>query len=89
MLYEVITLGSKLPNCVILSDELNHNSMIAGIKYSKAEKIIFKHNDLSDLEEKLRTQPINRPKIVAFESVYSMSADIAPIKEICELAKIV
>ncbi len=81
------TLGAKLPNCVILSDELNHNSMIAGIKYSNAEKIIFKHNDLKDLEDKLQKQPINRPKIIAFESVYSMSADIAPIKEICDLAK--
>ena len=81
------TIGQMLPECVIISDALNHNSMIAGIRHSRSEKIIFKHNDLADLEQKLRKIEINRPKVIAFESVYSMDGDIAPIKEICELAK--
>jgi len=81
------TIGQMLPECVIISDALNHNSMIAGIRHSRSEKIIFKHNDLADLEQKLRKIEINRPKVIAFESVYSMDGDIAPIKEICDLAK--
>ncbi|KAL4807457.1 pyridoxal phosphate-dependent transferase [Aspergillus unguis] len=80
------TLGSKLPNCVILSDSMNHASMIQGIRHSRADKKIFKHNDLHDLEAKLASIDKCRPKIIAFESVYSMSGSIAPIREICALA---
>ena len=81
------TIGQMLPNCVILSDSNNHNSMIAGIRHSRSEKIIFKHNDVVDLENKLLGLDKNRPKVIAFESVYSMDGDIAPIKEICDLAE--
>lgn len=80
------TLGSKLPDCVILSDSLNHASMIQGIRHSGARKIVFKHNDLVDLETKLASLPPNIPKIIAFESVYSMCGSVGPIKEICDLA---
>ena len=81
------TLGSMLPNCVLLSDELNHASMIAGVRSSKAPKRIFKHNDPKDLERHLKDLEPEFPKIVAFESVYSMDGDIAPIAELCEVAK--
>ncbi|MBF9033085.1 5-aminolevulinate synthase [Rhodobacterales bacterium HKCCE2091] len=81
------TLASRLPGCVVLSDAKNHASMIEGIRHSRAERVIWKHNDLNDLEEKLQAIPRGRPKIVAFESVYSMDGDIAPIAEICDLAK--
>jgi 5-aminolevulinate synthase len=81
------TIGQMLPDCVIISDALNHNSMIAGIKHSRSEKIIFKHNDLEDLERKLKKVNSHQPKMIAFESVYSMDGDIAPIKEICDLAE--
>jgi 5-aminolevulinate synthase len=81
------TIGQMLPNCVMLSDSNNHNSMIAGIRHSRSEKIIFKHNDIVDLENKLLGLDKNRPKVIAFESVYSMDGDIAPIKEICDLAE--
>ncbi|MDC0989605.1 5-aminolevulinate synthase [Rhodospirillales bacterium] len=81
------TIGQMLPNCVMLSDSNNHNSMIAGIRHSRSEKIIFKHNDVVDLENKLLGLDKNRPKVIAFESVYSMDGDIAPIKEICDLAE--
>ncbi|KAK3302121.1 pyridoxal phosphate-dependent transferase [Chaetomium strumarium] len=80
------TLGSKMPDCVILSDSLNHASMIQGIRHSGARKIIFKHNDVQDLEEKLASLPLHVPKIIAFESVYSMCGSIGPIEEICDLA---
>ena len=75
-----------LPGLVILSDEMNHASMISGIQRARCEKLIFKHNDLADLESKLKSLPHNAPKLIAFESVYSMDADIAPIEEICNLA---
>ncbi|MDG1130259.1 5-aminolevulinic acid synthase [Rhodobacteraceae bacterium EhC02] len=81
------TLGSRLPDCVILSDELNHASMIEGIRHSRAKKVLWKHNDPKDLEAKLAALPANAPKIVAFESVYSMDGDIAPIREIVEVAE--
>ena len=80
------TLGSKLPNCVILSDSMNHASMIQGIRHSGAKKMVFKHNDLADLEAKLSSLPPEVPKIIAFESVYSMCGSIGPIAEICDLA---
>ncbi|MFP6761629.1 MAG: 5-aminolevulinate synthase [Rhodospirillales bacterium] len=80
------TIGRMLPNCVIVSDEMNHNSMIAGIQHSRSEKKIFKHNDLQDLEAKLKEIGTNRPILIAFESVYSMDGDIAPIKQILDLA---
>lgn len=80
------TLSRVLPNCVIFSDFCNHSSMIQGIKGGAAEKHIFLHNDVEDLERKLASVDINRPKIIAFESVYSMDGDVAPIKEICDLA---
>lgn len=81
------TLARVLGNVVVFSDEQNHASMIAGIKSSGAEKYIFRHNDLEHLEYLLKQQPISRPKIIAFESVYSMQGDIAPIAAICDLAK--
>ena len=81
------TLGARLPNCTILSDEKNHASMIEGIRHSRAGKLIWKHNDPEDLRNKLSTLPNDTPKIVAFESVYSMDGDIAPIDEICDVAK--
>jgi 5-aminolevulinate synthase len=81
------TLGSKLPNCVIFSDESNHASMIQGIRNSRAEKILFKHNDIHDLERKLQSVDPSRPKIIAFESVYSMHGDVGPISQICDLAE--
>jgi len=80
------TLASKIPDCVVLSDALNHASMIEGIRHSKAKKVIWKHNDMADLEAKLAALPKDQPKLIAFESVYSMDGDIAPIAEICDLA---
>jgi len=81
------TLASILPDCVIFSDELNHASMIQGMRNSRAERFIFKHNDPDHLASLLQEIDFDRPKLVAFESVYSMDGDIAPIKEICEVAK--
>ncbi|MFK0167155.1 5-aminolevulinate synthase [Rhizobium sp. NPDC090279] len=79
-------LARQLPDCVILSDESNHASMIEGIRHSGAEKRIFRHNDVSHLESILSGLAPHRPKIIAFESVYSMDGDIAPISAICDLA---
>lgn len=80
------TLGSKLPECVILSDSMNHASMIQGIRHSGTKKIVFKHNDVADLEAKLASLPLHVPKVIAFESVYSMCGSIGPIEAICDLA---
>ena len=81
------TLGSRLKDCVILSDSGNHASMIEGIRHSRATKVIWNHNDVADLEAKLAALPADVPKIVAFESVYSMDGDIAPISQIVEVAE--
>jgi 5-aminolevulinate synthase len=80
-------LGRLLPNVVIFSDALNHASMIHGMKSSRCETIVFRHNDVGHLEQLLKAQPADRPKIIAFESVYSMEGDISPMKEIVELAE--
>lgn len=81
------TLAARLPGCVVLSDALNHASMIEGMRHSRARKIIWKHNDLADLRAQLAALPRDLPKIVAFESVYSMDGDIAPIAEILDLCE--
>ena len=80
------TLGSRIPDVVILSDAGNHASMIEGVRHSRADKVIWKHNDWRDLDRKLKAVG-DRPKVVAFESVYSMDGDISPIKEIVQVAK--
>ena len=81
------TICSMLPQAIIFSDEYNHASMIHGIKNSKAEKYIFRHNDVAHLEELLKNASPLRPKLIAFESVYSMDGDISPISAICDLAE--
>ncbi|MVO17915.1 5-aminolevulinate synthase [Parasedimentitalea huanghaiensis] len=80
------TLAAKIPGLIVFSDALNHASMIEGVRHSRAEKVIWKHNDVDDLRAKLAAAPANAPKMIAFESVYSMDGDIAPIKEICDIA---
>ncbi len=80
------TIGKLLPGCMILSDADNHNSMIEGIRQAPCDRQIFRHNDLGHLEELLQAVPAERPKMIAFESVYSMDGDIAPIHAICDLA---
>ncbi len=80
------TLTKILPGCIIFSDELNHASMIAGIKNSGCEKRVFRHNDLEHLEELLAAEDPEVPKLIAFESIYSMDGDIAPLHAICDLA---
>ena len=81
------TLARLLPDCVILSDASNHASMIQGIKHSGAKKVIYKHNDMHDLEAKLQALPVDVPKIIAFESVYSMCGTVGPIEKTIELAE--
>ena len=81
-------IASHLPGCVVLSDELNHASMIAGILHSRAQKLRFAHNDPADLDRKLAALDPKAPKLVAFESVYSMDGDIALIKELCDVADV-
>jgi len=81
------TLAARLPGCVVLSDAANHASMIEGIRHSRAERQVFRHNDPVDLERRLAALPREVPKIIAFESVYSMDGDIAPIARFCDLAE--
>jgi 5-aminolevulinate synthase len=80
------TLASQMPGAVVLSDALNHASMIAGIRHSRAEKQVFRHNDPDDLARRLAALPPDTPKLVCFESVYSMDGDVAPIGELCDVA---
>src|SRR5262249_34190599 len=83
----ISTLAGSMPDMVILSDAMNHASMIAGIRNSRAERLIFRHNDAAHLAELLAELPAERPKLVCFESVYSMDGDIAPIADICDVAE--
>lgn len=80
------TIAKILPDCIVYSDELNHASMIEGVRHSGQKKLIFRHNDVEHLEELLAQSDPDVPKLIAFESVYSMDGDIAPIKEFCDLA---
>jgi len=82
----IATIARLLPNCLILSDALNHNSMIEGVRQSGCERQIWRHNDVGHLEELLKAADPNRPKLVVFESLYSMDGDIAPLHAICDLA---
>ena len=83
----IATLARALPGCLILSDADNHNSIIEGVRQSGAEKVIFRHNDVDDLASLLRDADVSRPKLIVFESLYSMDGGIAPIHEICDLAQ--
>ena len=83
----ISVIASLMPDCLILSDALNHNSMIEGVRRSGCEKAMFRHNDVAHLEELLRAQPIERPKLIVFESLYSMDGDMAPVHAIADLAQ--
>jgi 5-aminolevulinate synthase len=82
----ISTLARLMPNCLILSDAWNHNSMIEGVRQAHCEKQIFRHNDMAHLEELLAAADPQRPKLIVFESLYSMDGDIAPVNQICDLA---
>jgi 5-aminolevulinate synthase len=82
----IATLAKLMPNCVILSDALNHNSMIEGVRQANCEKQIFRHNDMAHLEALLAAAVPERPKLIVFESLYSMDGDVAPVNRICDLA---
>jgi 5-aminolevulinate synthase len=83
----IATIAKLLPNCVILSDAGNHNSMIEGVRRASVERKIWRHNDVGHLEELLAGEPLERPKLIVFEALYSMDGDIAPVNRICDLAK--
>ncbi len=83
----IATMAKLIPNCLIISDAFNHNSMIEGVRQSGCEKIIFRHSDLGHLEEQLKAAGPERPKLVVFESLYSMDGDVAPVNAICDLAE--
>jgi 5-aminolevulinate synthase len=83
----ISTIAKLMPNCVILSDAFNHNSMIEGVRQSTCQKLIFRHNDLAHLEELLKSIGKDCPKLIVFESLYSMDGDVAPINAICDLAE--
>jgi len=83
----ISTIARLLPNCLLLSDAWNHNSMIEGVRQSKCEKQIFRHNDMAHLETLLAAVPRERPKLIVFETLYSMDGDVAPINRICDLAQ--
>jgi 5-aminolevulinate synthase len=83
----ISTIAKLLPDCLLLSDAWNHNSMIEGVRQSKCEKQIFRHNDMAHLEALLAAVPRERPKLIVFETLYSMDGDVAPINRICELAR--
>src|SRR5436853_2906771 len=83
----IATIARLIPNCLILSDALNHNSMIEGIRQSGCERQVFRHSDMAHLEELLRAAGLDRPKLIACESLYSMDGDIAPLAKICDLAE--
>jgi 5-aminolevulinate synthase len=83
----ISTIARLLPNCLILSDALNHNSMIEGVRQAGTEKKIWRHNDLGHLEELLKAADPARPKLIVFESLYSMDGDVAPVHAICDLAE--
>src|SRR5213082_743334 len=83
----IATIARMLPNCLVLSDAMNHNSMIEGVRRSGTEKAIFRHNDVEHLEALLRAADPQRAKLIVFESLYSMGGDVAPIHRICDLAE--
>jgi 5-aminolevulinate synthase len=83
----ISTLAKLMPNCLILSDALNHNSMIEGVRQAHCEKQIFRHNDMAHLESLLAAAAPDRPKLIVFESLYSMDGDVAPVNRICDLAE--
>jgi 5-aminolevulinate synthase len=83
----ISTLAKLIPNCLIFSDALNHNSMIEGVRQSGCERVVFRHNDAAHLEELLRAADPNRPKLIVFESLYSMDGDVAPLARFCDLAE--
>jgi 5-aminolevulinate synthase len=83
----ISTLAKLMPNCLILSDALNHNSMIEGVRQAQSEKQIFRHNDMAHLQALLAAAAPDRPKLIVFESLYSMDGDVAPVNKICDLAE--
>ncbi len=82
----ISTIAKLIPNCLIVSDAWNHNSMISGVRHAGTEKAIFEHNDMADLERVLKAAGKDRPKLIVFESLYSMDGDVAPINRVCDLA---
>jgi 5-aminolevulinate synthase len=83
----IATIAKLIPNCLVLSDALNHNSMIEGVRQSGCEKRIWRHNDVEHLEELLRAAGTDQPKLIVFETLYSMDGDVAPLRRICDLAE--